>query len=72
MDDKHHAKVGKPGYPLVAVERGKRVLVATGKTFVVGDHDFAKCSVVPSVTFLCDIPEAITVTFFSGQVNVWA
>ena len=39
VDDKHHAKIGEPGYPLAAVERGKRVLVARGKTFAVGDHD---------------------------------
>ena len=70
IDDKHHCKVGEPGYPLAAVERGRRVLVAVGKTFAVGDHDFAKCSLIPSVALLCNIPEEIGASFFQGQVNV--
>ena len=44
MDDKHTMKVGEPGYPIAAVERGKSGLVAHGTTFQVGDHDFAKLS----------------------------
>lgn len=28
IDDKHRAKVGEPGYPVAAVERGRRVIVA--------------------------------------------
>ena len=27
MDDKHKVKVGEPGYPLAAAERGKQVIV---------------------------------------------
>ena len=44
MDDKHSMKIGEPGYPVAAVERGRRVLVAKGTKLVVGDHDFTKMS----------------------------
>ena len=43
LDDKHKIKVGEPGFPVAAVERGKRVLVKVGASFEVGDHDFTKC-----------------------------
>ena len=42
VDDKHSCKVGDPGHPLAAVERGKKVLVALGKTSTVSDQDFSK------------------------------
>ena len=70
VDDKHSCKVGDPGHPLAAVERGKKVLVALGKTFTVSDHDFSKCSLIPSVCLVCDIPSSIGETFFAGQVNI--
>ena len=31
IDDKHRCKVGEPGYPVAAVERGRQVLVAHNK-----------------------------------------
>ena len=35
MDDKHRCKVGEPGVPVAAVDRGKKVVVSTsGKQFV--------------------------------------
>lgn len=71
MDDTHHCKVGEPGHPVAAVDRGKRVVVAEDKVFAVSDHDFTKFSVVPSVTMLVDIPESIEEgSFYRGQVYV--
>nr|XP_022306505.1 uncharacterized protein LOC111112916 isoform X2 [Crassostrea virginica] len=71
MDDKHHCKVGEPGHPVAAVERGKRVVVGSDKVFAVSDHDFTKFSVVPSVTMLIDIPESVAEgSFYRGQVFV--
>lgn len=71
MDDKHHCKVGEPGLPVAAVERGKQVIVSTsGKQFKVANHDFTKCSITPSVTLFCDIPSTIDGSFYSGQVYV--
>lgn len=71
LDDKHRCKVGEPGIPVAAVERGKQVLVTmTGKKFKVADHDFTKCGMIPSVTLVCDIPPTIEESFYTGQVYV--
>ncbi|XP_033758052.1 uncharacterized protein LOC117340399 [Pecten maximus] len=70
MDDKHHCKVGEPGHPVAAVDRGKRVIVGQDSVFAVSDHDFTKFSIVPSVTMLIDIPETMDGSFYRGQVNV--
>ena len=59
LDDKHKVKCGEPSYPLAAAERGKKVIVGPNQTMAVGDHDFSKCSITPSVTFLVSrIPTA--------------
>ena len=49
IDDKHKIKVGEPGYPLAAAERGKQVLVGSNQVMAVGDHDFSKSTLTPSV-----------------------
>ena len=71
MDDKHRCKIGEPGLPVAAVERGKRVVIFTsGKQFAVADHDFTKFGMIPSVTMLCDISEKPDDSFYRGQVFV--
>ena len=45
LDDKHQVKVGEPGYPVAAVNRGKSVIVNKDVALSVGDHDFTKCKV---------------------------
>src|SRR5688572_20475555 len=70
MDDKHRCKVGEPGTPVAAVERGRSVIVGNGESFQVSDHDFTKCSVVPSVTMLADIPECVEDSWYRGRVFV--
>jgi hypothetical protein len=70
MDDKHRCKVGEPGFPVAAVERGKQVLVSLKTKFTIADHDFTKCGIIPSVTMLCDIPNNIDESFYRGQVYV--
>ena len=42
MDDKYTCKVGEPGYPVAAVERGKQVIVGKDQSFEIADHDFCK------------------------------
>ena len=71
LDDKHRVKVGEPGYPLAAAERGRRVLVRADTTFEVGDHDFAKFSIVPSVSLLVDIPTELSGSWYHGLVTVF-
>ena len=68
LDDKHRIKVGEPGFPVAAAERGKRVLVKVGATFEVGDHDFTKFSLVPSVTLVNNIPSEISGSWYRGSV----
>lgn len=70
MDDKHRLKVGEPNYPVAAVDRGRRVLVGRNQTFEVADHDFTRFSLIPSVSFVVDIPEDVTDSWYSGQVLV--
>lgn len=70
MDDKHRCKVGEPGYPVAAIERGRQVIVSQHNTFQVSDHDFTKCGIIPSVTMICDIPYSIDESFYRGQVYV--
>ena len=60
VDDKHKIKVGEPGYPVAAIDRGKSVLVGAGQVFEVADHDFTKSTLTPSVVFVPDIPDDIT------------
>ena len=70
QDDKHSMKVGEPGFPVAAVDRGKSVLVGKNAAFSVGDHDFTKVKLIPSVAFLIDIPERPDDKFFQGKVFV--
>ena len=57
MDDKHKIKVGEPSYSLAAAERGKQVIVGMNQVMAVGDHDFSKCTLVPSVNLIvCVFP----------------
>jgi len=70
LDDKHRIKIGEPGYPVAAVERGKRVMVSRNASFEVGDHDFTKFSLVPSVCFVVDIPDSIEGSWYTGRAFV--
>ena len=58
LDDKHQIKCGEPGYPVAAAEWGRRVIVSKNESFEVGDHDFCKFSIVPSVSLMIKIPES--------------
>ena len=70
MDDKHTMKIGEPGYPLAAIERGKTVLVAMGTRFQVADHDFSRFSMIPSVILHVDIPDVVEESWYRGQAHV--
>ena len=70
MDNKHRCKVGEPGYPVAAIEKGKQVIVSKNKVFKVADHDFTKCDIIPSVTMLYDIPISINKSFYHEKVYI--
>ena len=66
LDDKHRAKVGEPGFPVAAVERG----VGLDSSMQVGDHDFTHFSITPSVCFILQIPDVVEESWYRGQVLV--
>ena len=70
LDDKHKLKVGEPGSPVAAAERGRRVAVCSNEFFTIADHDFTKFGLVPSVVLMSDIPDDITGSWYRGQVFV--
>ena len=70
IDDKHRIKVGEPGYPVAAVERGRQVIVSQTETFAVGDHDFTRFSIIPSVALQVEIPEKFEGSWYHGKVLV--
>lgn len=70
LDDKHRVKVGDPGFPLAAAERGRQVLTSAGSRFLVGDHNFSAFSIISSVTLHVDVPDEISGSWYSGQVYV--
>ena len=70
LDDKHRLKFGEPNFPVAAAERGRRVIVSLQEVFQVGDHDFTRFSIIPSVLFHTDIPESIDGSWYDGQVCV--
>ena len=57
----------EPGFPVAAAERGRRDLVSRVTTFEVGDHDFTRMSIVPSVSFIIDIPESVESSWYTGK-----
>ena len=68
IEDKHRIKLPEPGFPVAAAERGRQVIVSNHDTFAVGDHDFCKFSLIPSVILLVDIPESIEGSWYAGDV----
>lgn len=70
LDDKHRIKVGEPGFPVAAAERGRRVLVSRNANFEVGDHDFTRYSIISSVSLYIDIPDNIEDSWYTGKVRV--
>ena len=70
LDDKHRVKIGELGYPVAAAERGRQVIVSSTDTFIVGDHDYTRFSVIPSVILEVEVPEVFEGSWYTGQVFV--
>lgn len=64
LDDKHKIKIGEPDYPVALAIRGKKVSVHSDETLSVGNHDFTKFSIVPSVILSIDIPDEISKSWY--------
>ena len=70
LDDKHKIKIGEPGFPVASAERGKKVSVRNDQVLEVGDHDFTKFSLIPSVIFFIEIPEEISDSWYKGKYTL--
>ena len=70
IDDKHRVEIGEPGAPVASAERGRQVIVRSGMLLQAADHDFTKFSVIPSVVLVCDIPDEISGSWYTGAVMV--
>lgn len=61
-------KLGEPNYLVAAAEHGRPVLVASNQTFKVGDRDFTKYSIIPSVSFITKIPVRLKALMIHGMI----
>ena len=71
LDDKHQIKVGEPNFPVAVAERGRRVLVSLHDELSVGDHDFTKFSLIPSVALIVNILTSIEGSWYEGKVYTY-
>ena len=69
-DDKHKILVGEPGFPVVALLRGRRVLVGKNEVFQIADHDFSNLSLIPTVILINHISESVEDSRYRGEPNV--
>ena len=69
-DDKHKVNVGEPGYPVAAAQKTRRVLAGKNQVLAAADHDFTRCSLIPSVALMIDIPQHSHESFYQGQAHV--
>ena len=63
-------KVGEPGFPVAAAERGRKAVVSIHETIAVGDHDFTRFFIIPSVVFHLSIPNTFEGSWYIGEVFV--
>ena len=70
-DDNCKIKVGDPNFPVAAVARGKRVLVAKDQLFQVADHDISSLTLTPTVLLSHDIPGDVDKSWYRGIPYVY-
>ena len=46
------------------------MLVRSGTSFQVFDHDFTRFSAIPSVSLIADVPDTISELWYEGDVHV--
>ena len=71
VDDKAIVPVGEPNLPIAASSRShNRSLVLSSAQLKALDHDFHIHGIVPSVSFVVNIPESSQDSFYSGKPYV--
>lgn len=56
-DVKCKVSIGEPDCPIALVTCGKRIIVGSNETFMIGDHDFIKLSLTPVAYLLHELPK---------------
>ena len=56
-DVKCKVSIGEPDCPIVLVTCGKRIIVGSNETFMIGDHHFIKLSLTPVAYLLHELPK---------------
>ena len=71
MDDKAKVSVGEPGTPESASNHNRKALTKSNVELEASDHNYHVANLTPSaVTFMVDIPEEVTKSFFTGHIYV--
>ena len=68
IDDKHSVKIWELDASVATAERGRQVFVHSGTWLEAADHDFTKFSIIPSVVLVCDIPDEVCDSWYTGDV----
>ena len=70
-DNKNKIKCGEPGCPILAVTRGKKVLVAKDQIVQSADHHFASITLVSTVVMIHDLPSSVDWSWYRGKPYVY-
>ena len=66
-NDKNKIKVDETNYPIAAVTRGRKVLVAHERIVQAADHDFLVITLTPTVVLMNEIPQKADDSWYRGK-----
>ena len=69
-DDKAKVSVGEPGTPEPATNHNRKALTKKNVELEASDHNYHVANLTPSVTFMVELPDEATKSFFTGQIFV--
>ena len=69
-DEKRSIPVGNPGSCIQAVEKTRKVMTQVNGQWVALDHGWSMNNIVPSVVLKIQIPDAVSKSWYQGEVRV--
>ena len=66
-NDKNKIKVDETNYPIAAVTRGRKALVAPERIVQAADHDFLVITLTPTVVLMNEIPQKADDSWYRGK-----
>ena len=66
-NDKNKIKVDETNYPIAAVTRGRKALVAYERIVQAADHDFLVITLTPTVVLMNEIPQKADDSWYRGK-----